>query len=61
MKKIKVSELPTIIYVKKELDGDAEYFVADADMDQLVENESTLIGQYQLVQKGKWKLKVTPI
>jgi hypothetical protein len=56
-----MKRLPNIIYVKREKSGEEEYFVAAEDMDELVENDPTLIAQYELVQQSRWKRKVTPI
>ncbi len=56
-----MKRLPKIIYVKREQDGDTEYYVAEEDMDKLVEDGPTLIAQYELVQQSRWKKKVSPI
>jgi hypothetical protein len=61
MRRDEMKRLPKIIYVKREQDGGEEYFVAHEDMDTLVEDEPTLIAQYELVNQSRWKKKVSPI
>lgn len=52
--------LPKILYAKEE-DGNGEHYIAaDANLDSLVDDEPVMIGTYELVDKSKWKKKVTP-
>jgi hypothetical protein len=48
-------------HVKVDGDEGEEFLLADANLDELVEDEPTEIGQYTLVEKGEWKLKVVPV
>lgn len=48
-----MKQLPKTVYVKREKDGDMSYFIADENLEALVNDgeEITTIGEYKLVEK----------